>query len=94
MNNHPMTNDEVFALEDRYLRSPVAVDVPPGDLDINSDTYADVYSNLCDAAVQLLWPEKYDTDPDDPMWHTSDAARRVANVLMAAAGYRPNRDEE
>jgi hypothetical protein len=88
---HPLTDADVRELEDRYLRFPLTVDVPPGDLDIDSDAYADVYSRFCDAAIQLLWPFQYGTGPDDPFQHTSNEARRVANVLMVAAGYRPNR---
>lgn len=86
-----LTDDDITALEDRYLNSGVhEVTVPPGDLDIDSEEYAEVYTNLCDAVVQLLWADRYGTDPSDPEFHTSGPARRVANILIVAAGYRRN----
>lgn len=55
---------------------------------LDDETYALVYGNFCDAAVQLLWPEKYNTGPDDRLRHTSAPARAIALVLMSAAGFR------
>ncbi len=90
-----MSENQLAALEQRYLDDPdrLAVEVPPGQLSPDSSEYAHIYSNLCDAVIQVFWPEQYGTGPDDPDWHTSNRARFAANVLMVAAGYRPNRDE-
>lgn len=87
----PLLDSEITALEDRYLQNVIhEVTQPPGTVDIDSDEYAEIYGNLCDAVIQLLWPTAFHTDPDDEEFHTSAEARRIANVLIVAAGYRRN----
>lgn len=54
---------------------------------LTEDEYLNVYSNFCDVASHLLWPDRYDLTFDDDMSHTSEPARRVANILMEAAGF-------
>jgi hypothetical protein len=47
---------------------------------------ADRYANVCDLMVQLLWPERYGTGTDDPLFHTSAPARAIARLIFHAAG--------
>jgi hypothetical protein len=67
------------ALEKRY--ESVAWRVP---------AFAERYANVCDLACQLLWPEKYGTDPADDYQHTSDPARAIARLFFTAAGIVPD----
>lgn len=59
----------------------------PGGISLTDDQYDHVYGNLCDVACQLLWAEKLNITPEDDLSHTSTAAREIANILMAAAGF-------
>lgn len=83
-----MDPELIELLERRYEDDPP---LQRQSLDPNSDEYADIYTRLCDAVIQLMWPEQYGTGPEDPMFHTSGPARQAANVLMVAAGFPPNR---
>jgi hypothetical protein len=73
-----MTADFIAALESRYA------DVTPVYLGV--EDFAARYARACDAVVQMLWPEKYGTNPADPLGHTSDPARAIARVMFAAVG--------
>jgi hypothetical protein len=74
-------NDEfVQALASRYAGS-----VPPL-RSLSPDDVAERFGNLCDLVVQLLWPEQYGTGVDDPNRHTSEPARRIAALILEAAG--------
>lgn len=56
---------------------------------VSHDRYAERYSAMCDAICRILWPDKYGIEPGDGVRHTSDAARKLANVFMEAAGVAP-----
>jgi hypothetical protein len=73
-----LTPEYIAKVTARYATAPVPV-----------DGFDDRYAAACDLAVQLLWPEKYGTDPADPHWHTSDPARRIASLFCAALGVLP-----
>ncbi|MFE3453666.1 hypothetical protein ACFXJ8_32530 [Nonomuraea sp. NPDC059194] len=75
-----LTPDLLTALERRYANTVDHV--------VLADD-AQRYSNLCDLVCQLLWPEKYGTDPQDPLMHTSAPARSIAMAIMTAAGLTP-----
>lgn len=73
----------VKALEERYCYM--------GEHDtLEAPDFAERYANVCDLIVQLLWPEKYGTDPDDPAGHTSDPARAIARLFFIAAEITPD----
>lgn len=74
-----LTGEFLDALDDRYAGQTEPIVIPFED-------YAVRFGNLCDLAVQLLWPEAYGTDPTDPAQHTSDPARQVARAIMHATG--------
>jgi hypothetical protein len=67
----------------RYRGEVVPIACPP-------DDYAERFAAVCDAVIQVLWAEQYETDTTDPGWHTSDPARAVAGVMLAAAGITPD----
>jgi hypothetical protein len=67
------------ALEKRYSDAWPSIQLAVPD-------FADRYSGVCDLVCQLLWPEKYGTDPGDPDFHTSDPARAIARLFFTAAG--------
>lgn len=83
-----MDPELIAALERRYANT-IDEPVPVNLFDpINAD-HARMYANLCDAVIQLFWPEHYGTGPDDPLHHTSEPARKAAYVLLLAAGWHP-----
>ena len=73
----------VKALEERYCGLTPAEPAPVADFDSR-------YAAVCDLAVQLLWPERYQATPDDPFLHTSDPARAIARLFFVAAGIEPD----
>lgn len=79
-------NDPLFVelLTARYRTRPPA---SPDGITVTEQQYLDAYSNFCDVACQLLWPDRFDLTFDDPFSHTSDHARAIANILMVAAGF-------
>lgn len=86
---HDLTEDQIALLWERYLTNTVyEPKVSPGHLEVDTEEYAEIFANLCDAVIQTVWPKEYAVDPRDPEFHTSDKARRIASVLMVAAGYR------
>jgi hypothetical protein len=50
------------------------------------------FADACDLVVQLLWPETYGTDPDDPVLHTSDPARQIAHLFCDVLGVSADED--
>jgi hypothetical protein len=77
-----ITSALVTALARRYEGGLPPITVP-------SDDYAARFTAVCDAVVQVLWPERYHTDPADEEWHTSTPARAIAGIMLAAAGITP-----
>jgi hypothetical protein len=67
-------------LESRYESDPIY---------LNETEVARRYGNLCDAVVQVLWADMYGTNPEDPIFHTSNPARTIARIMMMAAGLVP-----
>jgi hypothetical protein len=59
---------------------------------IAASDYDERFTAVCDAVIQVLWPEKYGTGPADPDWHTSAPARAIASVMLAAAGLTDQAD--
>ena len=72
----------VSALEKRYIDLP-------GLYVVHVNDFAERYGNVCDLVVQLLWPERYGANPDDPFQHTSDPAREITRLIFHAAGIVP-----
>lgn len=71
---------DVQALFNRYAGTVPALRT------IDNDDFAERFANVCDLVVQLLWADRYGTGPSDPHLHTSDPARRIAGLIMNAAG--------
>jgi hypothetical protein len=74
-----LTPDYIDALLARYAGTIPALVLDRVDgVDQRLDAVADL-------VVQLLWPERYGTDPGDLRWHASPAARLIAALFFAAA---------
>lgn len=59
----------------------------------NGKGFPSAFADACDLVTQLLWPEMYGTDPDDPNLHTSDPARQIAHLFCEVLGVSPEEDE-
>jgi hypothetical protein len=53
---------------------------------LSYDDYVDAYSLACDAICRTCFGEMYEIDPEDPVRHTSDEARRLVNAVFHAVG--------
>lgn len=53
--------------------------------------YANIYGQICNVAMQVLWGDLFGIPQDVRENHTSDPARGLANIMMVAIGLAPNR---
>lgn len=53
---------------------------------LEHDDIVERYAHTCDALCRALWAKRYGISKNDPMMHTSDEARRVANAVFEALG--------
>lgn len=79
-----LTPEFLAALRERYEGMGARDATLPGNFPPN-------FADACDLVVQLLWPEMYGTDPEDPNLHTSDPARQIARLFCDVLGVRDER---